>query len=186
MVFGFGYRDNFEKIKNGINAAIRNWEIAIKNINPENPDWRNAGKCVNRLKKEFERLARFAEAHFLLLSEFFVHINTDEVRLGAHGNTVDDANNIQGDLLNKLEFLWKHVEQMAKDIKPKTVEMKGSILVYQNDILPLFGEITKLVGKEKSDLHKLFDEFKNNPSREAKKLVNDVKAAEMELQKITM
>ena len=72
MVFGFGYGDSFGKIENGINAAIRNWDIAI--INADGINWEECKKAANRLKKEFERLARFAKVHFLLLSEFFIHI----------------------------------------------------------------------------------------------------------------
>ena len=187
MVFGFGYGDSFGKIENGINAAIRNWDIAIINADGIKPDWRDAVKAANRLKKEFERLARFAKVHFLLLSEFFIHINQDEIRFGVHSDTVTETNIIDAELLNKLKFLWKHVEQMASEIDPNKLsptEINDSILVYNEDIKPVFGEITKLVGEEESDLHTLFGQFKNNPSREARILVRDVEAAERELQKI--
>ena len=187
MVFGFGYGDSFGKIENGINAAINHWEIALSRIDGIKPDWRDAVKAANRLKKEFERLARFAKVHFLLLSEFFIHINQDEIRFGVHSDTVTETNIIDAELLNKLKFLWKHVEQMASEIDPNKLsptEINDSILVYNEDIKPVFGEITKLVGEEESDLHTLFGQFKNNPSREARILVRDVEAAERELQKI--
>lgn len=179
MIFGFGYGDSFGKIGDGINAAIRNWEIVINSGN-----FGKLGSAANRLKKEFERLGRFAKVHFLLLSEFFIHINREEVRLGAHGDTVVEANIIQGELVNKLEFLWRHAEELARGINPRNVgptNINNSILVYKDSMLPLFGEITNLVGREESDLHKLFDGFKSNPSREARELVKDVATAEKEL-----